>query len=326
MNEPTGFTDLSARAVRELEVPNGVFSDGGNLVASNSSGIGVATNNPNLEQQLPNWTLLDQAELTRTPQLGSQIGGIGLNDGAPGTGTEPIYVAQNLGNGTATTLGGATLETLEEGWRIGSSSIEVLLGDNIRHITVPEILVPDGDDYTVDTMWRRQLAPSGAAVDALGGTRSIGRLLAFNDSPSEVVFWSGATNQFANAFDGQVSPYIEATAIGEDVRVTLVMRYIDAQPGLKLYINDVRFGSNAGNGTGDWSCVSLYGNATDVAGIIPVASAMWNVSITNNTTGEAWKYPINEGSGATILCYDENDDPKPSFNGTVTPDAAWGTF
>jgi hypothetical protein len=128
MNEPTVFSDLTARATRELEVPNASFTDGQNLTASNSTGIGIATNNPNLEQALFNgpygldtgsWTLADQTGLARNPQNGSQLGGVGLDGGTPGVGLSPVYIVQNQAIGAPTGVGEAILGTLEEGWGAG---------------------------------------------------------------------------------------------------------------------------------------------------------------------------------------------------------------
>jgi hypothetical protein len=118
-NEPTAFSDDVAISTRQAEVPLASFSNGQNLTASNSTGIGIASCVPNLEESLPNWTLLDQAELPRTPQIGSQLGGIGLNGGTPGVGLDQIFIAENRSLGAATNLGGATLNTLEEGWESG---------------------------------------------------------------------------------------------------------------------------------------------------------------------------------------------------------------
>ena len=150
-NQPTGFIDVISLTSREIEVPNASWYDGCNLVASNSIGVGIATGSPDLQQQLPSWTLLDQYGAPRTPQYGGQIG----------RSVNPIYVAQNLGDGAATTLGGATLATLEEGWKVGSSTPIVLFGNSNRYISVPSIVIPSNNDFEYSFKYRRQLNPFG---------------------------------------------------------------------------------------------------------------------------------------------------------------------
>ena len=85
--------------------------------ASNAPGIGVATDNPNLEQSLPSWTLLDQDGDARTPQVSQVIGG-GGPEGMPGKGLQPVEVVVNAasGNGSVTGSQEAQLNVLATGW------------------------------------------------------------------------------------------------------------------------------------------------------------------------------------------------------------------
>jgi len=71
--------------------------------ASNSPGIGISTTNPNLEESLPNWTLLDQHGNARDDQIGQLIGGDGITEAAdwPGSG------------GTEGTLPDATIRLMD---------------------------------------------------------------------------------------------------------------------------------------------------------------------------------------------------------------------
>ena len=75
MNTPTGFVQVTHVTERTTEQPSlaAGFSPNG-LNYSGLPGIGIASDNPNLEQQLPNWTLLDQAGNVRTPQKAGAIG------------------------------------------------------------------------------------------------------------------------------------------------------------------------------------------------------------------------------------------------------------
>jgi hypothetical protein len=51
-------------------------------------GIGISTQNPGLDESLPNWTLLDQHGNARDAQIGQNIGGQGYTDpdGYPSSG------------------------------------------------------------------------------------------------------------------------------------------------------------------------------------------------------------------------------------------------
>jgi hypothetical protein len=121
-NEPTSFIDATSVAARELEVPLASFDNGMNLGGSNAPGIGIATageiQTQNLDESLPQWTLLDQDADPRTPQNSQHIGGSGLGLGVEGKGTVAIDVNANdaSGNGEATITGVATLADLAVGW------------------------------------------------------------------------------------------------------------------------------------------------------------------------------------------------------------------
>lgn len=127
-NQLTVFIDFTpttgAVAVRGLEILKNTQLNGGcNVPASNSPGIGIANagdvSTINLDQSLPNWTLLDQDGDPRTPQVGQYIGGSGLGAGVAGKGTVGITVSNSLGNkgfiGPSPTPF-ATLADLAVGW------------------------------------------------------------------------------------------------------------------------------------------------------------------------------------------------------------------
>lgn len=82
------FVDDAAVTAMETRVPDAVANSGMFGGASNSPGIGISTENPGLEESLPNWTLLDQHGNARDDQIGQLIGGDGITEAAdwPGSG------------------------------------------------------------------------------------------------------------------------------------------------------------------------------------------------------------------------------------------------
>lgn len=109
------FIDFTARTTRSTELPNADFDTGMNN-GSCMPGIGITTGPTNLLGTPNQFTLLDQNELTRTPQNGQSIGGVGLNAGS--TAVQPFQIIQNdqAGDGGVGEVGGATLATLAAGW------------------------------------------------------------------------------------------------------------------------------------------------------------------------------------------------------------------
>ena len=129
----TAFVDDAAVTAMGVRVPAASDDTGMNAGASNSPGIGISDDNPGLEQQLPNWTLLDQHGDARNPQIGQLIGGDGITDVAdwPGSGgtegtlpdaavrfaTNPVNVNGVPDNDAPIVLGnGADLIDLATGW------------------------------------------------------------------------------------------------------------------------------------------------------------------------------------------------------------------
>jgi hypothetical protein len=130
---PTFFTDDVAVTAMQARVPDQVDDTGMNFGASNAPGIGISTENPGLEQSLPNWTLLDQHGDARAAQISQLIGGDGITEAAdwPGSGgtigtlpdavvrfgTNPANVNGQPVNDTPITKGnGADLVLLATGW------------------------------------------------------------------------------------------------------------------------------------------------------------------------------------------------------------------
>ena len=140
-HEPTLFVDGTAVTARALENTGASFDTGGNIAGSNSPGIGINLGGgalPDKDTDITgwNWTLTDQDEDARTPQVGQVIGGAGFVDratpdpdwpssgGAEGKGTAGINLGVNPDNvegepvnDTAITVG-ATVQvvSLAAGW------------------------------------------------------------------------------------------------------------------------------------------------------------------------------------------------------------------
>lgn len=126
-NVLTAFIDDASVALRQVEVPNAAFGDGMNIGGSCACGIGIATDNPNLEESLPNWTLLDQFGNTRTGQISQHIGGPGYTDplGWPSSGGQEGTLPNSTirtgpnnvdGSGNVVYTGDVHLVTLAAGW------------------------------------------------------------------------------------------------------------------------------------------------------------------------------------------------------------------
>ncbi|MCP3871254.1 MAG: hypothetical protein GY703_24775 [Gammaproteobacteria bacterium] len=115
MNEPTAFVDNIELVLRSSQVAAN-WGTGMDYGASNAPGIGIATDNPGLDQSLPSWTRLDQDGDARSPQVGQIIGG-GGGTGNPGKGLEAIEVVTNGdGDGEPASLEQAELNLLATGW------------------------------------------------------------------------------------------------------------------------------------------------------------------------------------------------------------------
>ena len=97
---PTFFKDDIAQTAMEARVPTVVVDTGMTFGGGNAPGIGISDDNPNLEESLPNWTLLDQFGNARAAQRSQCLGGDGITEAAdwPGSGgtegTAPDAVAR----------------------------------------------------------------------------------------------------------------------------------------------------------------------------------------------------------------------------------------
>ena len=130
MNLPNAFTDTAAVTAMLIRVPAALVDTGMNSCGSNSPGIGIGTDNTNLEEQLPNWTLLDQHGNARAAQISQLLGGPGISapsesngqegtlpDGVVRLWTNPANVdGQPDNNAPPVGLGNATLLDLAVGW------------------------------------------------------------------------------------------------------------------------------------------------------------------------------------------------------------------
>lgn len=123
----TVFVDDAALAAREAEVPNANWNSGCLGGGGAGPGIGIGPG-AGLDEQLPNWTLLDQHGNARNGQIGQNIGGLGYSD--PGTssgnaGTLPESTIRTQNNvdldGTgalAFPAPNAVLTDLDAGWQL----------------------------------------------------------------------------------------------------------------------------------------------------------------------------------------------------------------
>ena len=132
-NLPNAFYDDAAIAAGEIRNTTASWTTGMNLGGSCAPGIGIATDNTNLEEQLPNWTLLDQFGNVRDAQIGQQIGGPGISDAGTSSGQEgtlpdsTIRLFDNPANvngqpdndAAAVANGSAILRVLADGWLSG---------------------------------------------------------------------------------------------------------------------------------------------------------------------------------------------------------------
>lgn len=74
------FIDDASTAALEARVPNAIINSGMFAGGSNAPGIGISTQNPSLDESLPNWTLLDQFGNARINQRSQCIGGPGITN------------------------------------------------------------------------------------------------------------------------------------------------------------------------------------------------------------------------------------------------------
>jgi len=87
-NLAQAFIDDAAVTAGEARVTAADFDSGMNAGASNAPGIGIATDNPGLDESLPEWTLLDQHGNARDAQISQLIGGPGISAASTSAGSE----------------------------------------------------------------------------------------------------------------------------------------------------------------------------------------------------------------------------------------------
>jgi hypothetical protein len=131
-NSPNTFRDTTAISTREAET--GISFDSGMNNGSCAPGVGVSLEGGDVTDD---WTLLDQFEAVRVPQVSQVIGGLGVTTAAeyPSSGgiegngsaqaqyiigainpTTPAVEADPTLAGTITVDGTANLQTLAAGW------------------------------------------------------------------------------------------------------------------------------------------------------------------------------------------------------------------
>lgn len=112
------YDSIGVIAVRVVEVPDANFANGVNYGGANAPGIGIGFNVPNLVGTPEQFTLLDQNEDARTPQVSQYIGGIAIEDGSPDFtyALDSGIPFDDSGDGTVNKEGNAALATLAAGW------------------------------------------------------------------------------------------------------------------------------------------------------------------------------------------------------------------
>ena len=90
------FIDDASVVALEARVPNAIVNSGMFGGGSNACGIGISTVQGNLNESLPNWTLLDQFGNARVNQRSQMLGG-------------PAISSPSESNGDAGTLPAATI-------------------------------------------------------------------------------------------------------------------------------------------------------------------------------------------------------------------------
>jgi hypothetical protein len=136
MNTVSTFRDTAAVALRELEVVGADFANGMNNGGC-QPGIGISVGGGAVVGTPEQFTLEDQFEAIRVPQVSQVLGGLGYTDyddypssgGIEGNGSAhaqfvvPVSMPTNAEkeadpslDGTVTVLGTANLQTIEAGW------------------------------------------------------------------------------------------------------------------------------------------------------------------------------------------------------------------
>ena len=124
------FIDDVGLAVLADRVPNAVNNSGMTYGGSCAPGIGISTENSELGESLPSWTLLDQFGNVRVNQRSQHIGGDGISEAGTSSGQEGTLPdstirladqADMTGDGAlAFPKFGAALVTLAAGWVPGA--------------------------------------------------------------------------------------------------------------------------------------------------------------------------------------------------------------
>ncbi len=137
MATPTFFIDATANTARQAEVTEASWDTGLNWAGSNANGVGINMNEGEVVGTPEQFTLLDQDDAPRTPQVSQVIGGDGFvprtggspvawpgSGGVEGKGTDPLQDGTNPDNvdgapdndAPIVPIGTCNLETLVGGW------------------------------------------------------------------------------------------------------------------------------------------------------------------------------------------------------------------
>lgn len=168
-NSPTYFIDETTVSTRESEVPLASFRNGANMCGSNAPAIGVANHGPtqttNLEQQLPNWTLLDQFGNPRSPITSQYLGVNALGTGLEGNAGYPVQFISNAGQGNITPGGDAKLVDLAVGYEESGASFNSQSWETL----------PDDLNVGASVVWRSVDGNEGGIFIAVGQEGRVSR-------------------------------------------------------------------------------------------------------------------------------------------------------
>jgi len=243
----------------------------------------------------------------------------------------PSFDMDSTIQNTSTITMSNDLETMDQTWwsvpGVYVLPTKYLLGDQNRYAALPLInLVPAGGSvaktFAIEFMWNRQLHPTGSLI-AFGRDSDVNNPTVQIDDNGTIALYaaSGSGKSWTNAL---VNAGIN---VDSDVKIRVQVRGSTLGGWTaRCYINDLVEGLGHGWGFGTVSVRSMFGADIQDTNNMAANSTMWNVVIYHEYTGDRWEWPMNEGSGTTLFCYDSVGDPIPSLNALITPDAEWGSL
>jgi hypothetical protein len=191
------------------------------------------------------------------------------------------------------------------------------MGDNVRYGELPLMAIPASDDFTVSFDWLREDRDGVSAQRALNNETDSNSILLTDTANANPDRFSLVINGlFVNAANA-----LERIALGQHCHIDCIVTKGDTRMALLIDGEQVAAVVSA-NVTNDWAVDEI--GSSQAASTLAAGAAIQNLSVTNNSTGERWFYPLDEGTGAVI----NNTDPVtgPEGAGQWLPDASWKEF